>query len=135
MTDKLSNKDLQGVFTNRTVTFGSPPEDAQSDAESYNKYGIYCDPSGRAEFLRVIMVHDDTSITPKDQLTEDDYLQHSVQRYDFAAQQWVGGQGLMKLISSASFSFMAEDAFFDQFQKHKRHLCEQTDTAPEESQP
>lgn len=126
MTDKLSEKDLKGIFKGREDVRVGPPENEgpAQGSESYNKFGIYCPPNGKPVFLCVVMERDEESETPADQLTEDDYVQHTVKRWDFDKGEWVAGHGLMNLISRSSFSFMEkEDDFWDQLFKRRDFLA------------
>ncbi len=142
MTEKLTGKDLKGIFKGHDDVRVGPPESEgpTQGSETYNKYGIFCPPHGEPVFICVVMEHNDESETPADQLTEDDYVQHSVKRWDFGKGEWVGGHGLMNLISRSSFSFMEkEDDFWDQLFKHKDLLASRgsaaAEAAPEERQP
>lgn len=138
MTDKLSEKDLKGIFKGRDdVRIGPPEKEGPNQAsESYDKFGIYCPPHGEPVFICVVMERNDESETPDDQLTEDDYVQHSVKRWDFDKGDWVGGHGLMNLISRSSFSFMEKaDDFWDALFRHRDLMGSKTDAAPEERQP
>lgn len=120
MTDKIKPEDLRGAFKNIGVQIGDVPEEGAGVASiQYAKYGIYCDTGGTTEFICVIMERDEESVTPDDQLTEDDYVQGSVLRYNFVDKGWESAPGLMKLVSSGSFSFISEDDFVDQLHSHR----------------
>lgn len=139
MTDKLSEKDLKGIFRGQDVHIGPLVEGPGEGSETYNKYGVYSPPHGDPVFICVVMEHNEESETPADQLTEDDYVAHSVKKWDFAKGEWVGGHGLMNLISRSSFSFISGDDFMDQLFRHRDLLASQAtsqaDSAPEERQP
>lgn len=106
---------LTGAFPNSAVTVGKPQDGVEIGSSQYVKYGVYSDPSGRKEFIGVIMERDETSESPPEQLTEDDYVQHSIMRFDFRTDQWLSAPGLMRTVSSTSFHFYDdEDSFVDE---------------------
>ncbi len=124
MADKLRIEDLKGIFKDKdNIRLGDDGFGPESGVPEYNKYGIYCDPSGRMEFLCVIMERDDPAANPDGPLTEDDYIPHSVARYDFKTRTWKSEPGNMNLVSSQSFTFLNdENEFFDKLQAYTDSL-------------
>lgn len=143
MADKLKIEDLKGIFRdNDNIRLYQDSGGPETGAESYNKYGVYCDTAGRTEFLCVIMERDDPAANPDGPWTEDDYIPHSAARFDFASRTWKTERGNMNLVSSQSFSFMDdENQFFDQLQGHIDRLNPEATPLPasgerfDESQP
>jgi hypothetical protein len=118
MADKLSIRDLKGIFRGREVSMLVGEGGPEDGVDQYSKYGIYCLSKDDMEFLCVIMERDDPAANPDGPWTEDDYIPHSVARFDIDSQTWKTEAGNMNLISSASFSFLdTEDEFIDELQK------------------
>ena len=99
------------------------------EQRSFTKFGIYNDGHGHEEFISIHMTADDAqpgvAKAPFDELDDDDFIMDKPMRFDFETNSWEERAGLMKMISSPSFSFMEQDAFFNELlsaiSHHKHH--------------
>ncbi|MGN7437734.1 MAG: hypothetical protein ACTHOO_03745 [Alcanivorax sp.] len=90
----------------------------EGDDRSYTKFGIFNDGQDFKEFITVQMTADDDieaiRNTPIAELDDDDFVMDKPMKYDFDTNNWQEQKGLINMISNSSFSFVDENAFYDE---------------------
>ena len=90
----------------------------EGDDRSYTKFGIFNDGKDFKEFITVQMTADDDieaiRNTPIAELDDDDFVMDKPMKYDFDTNNWQEQKGLINMISNSSFSFVDENAFYDE---------------------